>query len=278
MHVVVWSDPCEFLERCRERWLANEAEDIAFLRLTPERLDDEAVALTVEEESGAVRRTAVLRPSDQLLVSNGRPKDARLLTKWLVEQERLPPGLFGPATACQEIARGLETSTKARYTVAKELLHLHLETLVTPPSTSGSLREAAPSDAEQLVRHREQLQLELNTLRPFDSAASVAEDLQAGRLHVWQDDEGEVVSSVSLYPDRVEGSVYLDHVYTVEERRGRGFASALVHATCCKLVGQGLQARLSVDADNAPAIAVYRRMGFAVDTKMQNLRRMVEHR
>ena len=76
-------------------------------------------------------------------------------------------------------------------------------------------------------------------------------------------EDGRIVSMACRYLMLPEvgcvGSVYTDPLY-----RGRGYARAVTSAISADIVGSGALAMLHVEKDNAPAIRVYRKLGYQV--------------
>jgi ribosomal protein S18 acetylase RimI-like enzyme len=113
-----------------------------------------------------------------------------------------------------------------------------------------------PPAWEPLAAHL--LKLDAEALPGFIARASAHPLPQAGAL-LKQD--GEVVACGLLkLEDRHAG---LFAVHTAEPWRGRGFARAVVAALLAEARRRGAQtAYLQVTAENAPALALYRRFGF----------------
>jgi ribosomal protein S18 acetylase RimI-like enzyme len=68
---------------------------------------------------------------------------------------------------------------------------------------------------------------------------------------------------------RAPGWTEISAVCTVEEVRGRGLARQLVQKVLAGIRKRGEEAVLHVLSDNAPAIALYRSMGFTVRTEAE---------
>jgi ribosomal protein S18 acetylase RimI-like enzyme len=67
------------------------------------------------------------------------------------------------------------------------------------------------------------------------------------------------------------GVAAIGNIATRPALRGKGYAQRVTAALCTALLGDGLQVGLNVGADNAAAIAAYRRVGFDVLTAYDEL-------
>jgi ribosomal protein S18 acetylase RimI-like enzyme len=77
------------------------------------------------------------------------------------------------------------------------------------------------------------------------------------------DPQGQLVGSALAYPDEEKRWGIVDDVFVLPEWRGRGIAKRLVGEGIKCLREQGLEeARLDVVQSNAPAISLYRSMGY----------------
>ena len=270
--VRIWDDRESFIRTYSERWLANEAEDIAFLGLGSQSGTLDSLCISIHDEADRTLQTAFFTPQDQIIVSNAPNWAIDALCSHLASHEHEVLGIFAPAPTSQLMARALEKLTGMHYQLMKELYHLELHQLSTRHSTTGAFRVAENQDAEQLTAHREALQAESNTQRPFDSALSVTTDLQNDALYIWIDTDDRVVASASLYMDRTPRSAYINHVYVEPIYRRRGYASALVGELCQRVLEQGKVPRLAVDTDNHAAYQAYLKMGFMLAAQMENFR------
>ncbi len=69
------------------------------------------------------------------------------------------------------------------------------------------------------------------------------------------------VAGIHVYSPRY-GVAALGNITTLPTHRGRGYAGRATAALCSILTGEGLDVGLNVKADNAAALACYRRIGF----------------
>lgn len=127
------------------------------------------------------------------------------------------------------------------------------------------LRRAVPEDYERI--HESGAQLRLEELEedpriadPEGWTRRVEEECRDGSTHLWEDREGLCFrASISAWtPDAAQVS----GVYTPPARRNRGIARRGLSELCSRLLERSLAVCLFVNDFNAPALAVYRRIGF----------------
>jgi diamine N-acetyltransferase len=132
------------------------------------------------------------------------------------------------------------------------------------------LRRALPADAETVFA----------LLRQFYAFSGYALDEPAGRAalqrlladdslgRVWLvEDEGQVVGYVVLcfgYSIEFHGrDAFVDEVFLLDTHRGRGLGGRVIEAVVGECRDLGIEAlHLEAEHDNAPAIALYRKLGF----------------
>lgn len=95
---------------------------------------------------------------------------------------------------------------------------------------------------------------------PFGYAKRVEEECRDGYTHLWVDEEGLCFrASVSaLTPEAAQVS----GVFTPPTRRNRGLARRGLSELCSRLLERSAAVCLFVNDFNAPAISLYRRLGF----------------
>jgi ribosomal protein S18 acetylase RimI-like enzyme len=129
------------------------------------------------------------------------------------------------------------------------------------------LRRAGREDYDLLyssgaLLRLEELEEDPRLADPAGYAKRVEEECRDGFTHIWLDRVGLCFrSSVSaLTPEAAQVS----GVYTPPERRNRGYAKRGLAELCIRLLERSRAVCLFVNDFNAPAIAVYRRLGFDV--------------
>jgi ribosomal protein S18 acetylase RimI-like enzyme len=97
--------------------------------------------------------------------------------------------------------------------------------------------------------------------------------LPTGRFFGIRDARSGALASVAGVHavSRQFGVAAVGNIATRPALRGRGYAQRVTAALCTALVGDGLQVGLNVGADNAAAIAAYRRVGFDVLARYDEL-------
>lgn len=129
------------------------------------------------------------------------------------------------------------------------------------------VRTAAKSDYDLLYEsgallRAEELEEDPRVADPASYARRVEEECRDGSTHVWVDRHGLCfragVSAVTPDAAQVSG------VYTPTERRGRGFARRGLAELCARLFEHSRAVCLFVNDFNAPALAVYHRIGFEI--------------
>jgi predicted GNAT family acetyltransferase len=201
-----------------------------------------------------------LPPQPLLLTMADREVMAELADWCAVEDPRLPV-VNGPVPAVDEFARRWTERTGAAATVELGSRVFRLDQVTQPAPVSGGLRLARPDDVELLYAwvaafHRE--------AAPYEDAADlvayVDQKLAAGLLFVWQDGD----PATMLWTSRpAAGVVRISAVYTPPERRGHGYASALVAAVSQRQLDHGATACcLYTDLSNPTSNKIYQAIGY----------------
>ncbi|MBI1798768.1 MAG: GNAT family N-acetyltransferase [Candidatus Eisenbacteria bacterium] len=129
----------------------------------------------------------------------------------------------------------------------------------------AALRPARPEDYalvyETGARLRaEELEEDPRDIDPAAYARRVEEECREESTFVWR--EGDQLRFRASVSARTVDAVQISGVYTPPECRGRGFATRGVAELCRRLFPHSRAACLFVNGFNAPALAVYRKLGF----------------
>jgi predicted GNAT family acetyltransferase len=146
--------------------------------------------------------------------------------------------------------------------------------LVAPRPTAGALRRATKDDLDLAFAW-------FNAFHPAALAQSgrkesawsetftredVLQRLESGIVHFWIDEGVPKQMTMATLPSF--GVARVGMVYTPEESRGRGYASAAVHEVTRALLARGVRVCLAADKTNTTSNKIYEALGFRrlVDT------------
>ena len=136
---------------------------------------------------------------------------------------------------------------------------------LAPFERLAELRPARPADQDLVFVSGAQLRAEEldedpRVADPLAYSKRVEEECRDGYTRLWCDAEGLCFrASVSA---RTPDAAQVSGVYVPPERRGRGIARRGLSEMCARLLEESRAVCLFVNDFNAPAIAVYRRLGF----------------
>lgn len=150
--------------------------------------------------------------------------------------------------------------------ILRDQVYLSLPRKALPPfERLRELRPATPADFD-LVHgsgaqlRAEELEEDPRTSDPISYSRRVEEECRDGYTYLWVDAEGlRFRASVSA---RTGDAVQISGVYTPPSRRGRGYARRGLAEMCARLLARSGSACLFVNDFNAPALALYERLGF----------------
>jgi len=214
---------------------------------------------------GSLRAAAFVAGSGQLVVPHvPEPEDAWELARGLLGQVR-PARLVGERLACDALRDVLVPAvSRPRVLTRSRLYGLEPGDLRPQPGIPG-LRVAVSGDLSRVVplavaMHKEDLGEDPLRLDADAYVRHVGVRVASGR--VWVVEEADrLVFKVDLGTWCRHGA-QLEGVYTVLDRRGRGVATRALGALCARLLAEVPRVTLHVREDNAPAVAVYERLGF----------------
>jgi predicted GNAT family acetyltransferase len=126
-------------------------------------------------------------------------------------------------------------------------------------NVEGKLRQARAEERNLMILWITAFQREIG--EPADNIElRVDRAFAAGQLWVW--DRGKEAVSMTMGRDPVHSVVRLSGVYTPEEKRNHGYASACVYALSKILRDAGHRCILYTDLGNPTSNAIYQRIGY----------------
>jgi len=163
------------------------------------------------------------------------------------------------------------------FSFAREWLRLELDGLPPSGSTSDAvapgfrLRRARPDDAETIV------QLDAVAFpAPEGTAETVASDIKRHHMGVLEDvSTGRAAGFLEVHKNYAPAG-YVSNIALHPDFRRRGLGEAMMRWALAWFREQGLRsAALQVNTDNAPAIALYHKLGFVVSESGCDYRRPI---
>lgn len=171
------------------------------------------------------------------------------------------PGVFGPVDTADLLAQRWQHHTGQRAHPGRRQRRYTLTRLPETPTAPGRARPGAAVDADTVTAFTRRFAAEVGD--DADAAETITQALgalRAGHLFLW-DDAGPV-AMVRLAP-ATPTLWRVALVFTPAEHRRRGYAAALLAHRCAARLAAGARAlTLSTDRANAPANALYQRLGF----------------
>lgn len=175
--------------------------------------------------------------------------------------ERYPslPAVFGPERVAWAAGRTWADLRGLRANAATPHRMYRVDRVTAPAGVPGSMRRA--TERELPLAHAWGEAFADEAGRTFATTDEVRQRwIERRELHLWED--GEPVS-MAVTTGRTAHGVRIAYVYTPPERRGRGYASALVAALSQRELDGGARfCVLFTDLDNPTSNAIYLRVGY----------------
>lgn len=238
--------------------------------------------LVVRGEGGEVlgmgMRTAHFGPYPPYLLP--MPAEAAVtLARVLYERGEEVLGLNGALPATRLCAEELARLTGGTAEVRQHSRLFELGELVAPRPPPGELRPAVEDDVERALDwyHAFTRDADEQAGRSPGAPHDLGEDrdtmgrrIAAGRLWFWEDETGEPVHLTGANPPAF-GVARIGPVYTPQEHRARGYASAAVAEVSARIVADGSRACLFTDQANPTSNKIYEALGYRPVVDMANL-------
>ena len=206
------------------------------------------------------RALAMQHGLNALLVELSDAPAVRAIAHALADLDHDIPGVEGGEAACAAFAEVWSRRTGRVAADRVKLRHHVLEAVsdIAPPP--GRMRAATAEDHAWLVRALDAFVDEAKVPPPPQGTARAVEQrLADDRYRVW--DDGAVVSFLGA--NVVEGYGRIGPVFTPADRRGRGYATALVAEASRELLARGARfVSLTTDRANPVSNAIYARVGY----------------
>lgn len=265
MHLVRPSTLQEWSDLAAAFLLAQEAEHGLMLGLAARPAPPGSYWSLVMDDTEVV--LAALRTRELLLLS----REARPGAAALVAADTDPAGVLGPLDVVDAFTLAAGGTWRKGYSQ-----RVHELRRVTPARpVQGRRRVATAPDRDVLTAWFRAFAAEaLGQVMTRETAESDVESRIAGRtLHVWDVDGLPVACAAQAGP--TPHAIRVNAVYTPPERRGHGYASALVADLSQHLLDAGHDfVFLYTDLANPTSNAIYRRIGYTPVADAQEMWRV----
>lgn len=263
--LILPADAAGFLELCEGFLLAAEAEYNLMIGIArdalarPERNATPpffAVALLGDSVAGA----AIHTPPYPLAITAFPTSGMERLAECLIDRNREPAGVVGPATDAEGFAGVYCTAAGDRSCrVEKKMRIYRLDRVVHPPPCGGCLRAAVTGDLALAAEWTRRFHNEVRE-KGVDHEAVARNAIADGRLFFWKTDRPV---SMGAWVRDTGNARAVGLVYTPQEERNRGYASACVAALCGEALSRGSSfCVLYADLANPTTNRIYQKIGF----------------
>jgi hypothetical protein len=183
------------------------------------------------------------------------------------------PGVFGPTAEVEAFAASWTAFRGGRARVIQRNRVYRLDRVEAVPQAPGAPRRAGPDDLARLTAWLGAFQAEALPEEPVDAEATARRWLEAPERQVWLWEDGGAPVSMVGAGSPTRNGVRIGAVYTPPDRRGRGYASALVAHVSAALLAAGRRfCTLYTDLDNPTSNRLYRRIGYRPVVDVRHLR------
>lgn len=209
---------------------------------------------------GEIRGCALQTPPRNLVISDLDRDAAVALATFLSRQEARFPAVHGPALGASAFAEAWAEKQPVTSRRELDLRLFSLNRVKLRPNVPGLMRLARPRDEHLVIRWFRAFHGEAIPRDPVDPASVARRALDGGRVFVW-DHDGPV--SLAAVGRELRTSASIGPVYTPPERRGSGYATALVSCLSQYVLDAGKRyACLFTDLANPVSNRIYPRIGY----------------
>jgi uncharacterized protein len=207
-----------------------------------------------------------MTPRHALVVSAGDPEAIPHLVEALRRAGVTLPGVSGLEPMAERFAASWRGRGGAGAEPALRMILYRSDRITAPRNVHGELRPAAAGDCDWLAewQHRFAEQASLSAAeQAADMRPVVAARIARGEMHFWAVG-GRPVASVAFVPTTPAGDAgRINAVFTLEEERGKGYASACVGALSQRLLDRGWRyCLIFADRANPTTTRIYPRLGY----------------
>lgn len=179
----------------------------------------------------------------------------------LKEKHYTVPGIVSREPVALAFAEQMKSRTGQAFSTAMQMRLYALSSVDLPTRQTGFLRIATEADLDTVVDWTIEFQREALPHEPASSPReTILKRIQREEFALW-DDDGPV--SMVARARATRSVITVNYVYTPQELRGHGYATACVAAFSERLLGEGFrQCILFTDLANPTSNSIYQKMGY----------------
>lgn len=260
IEVVAQPGAAAFLDRAESWLLLDEAQYNLHVSLAYACREDSAVApealFATVEQSGAVVGCVIRTPPHKLLVTEMPIEAASEVAHTAAARYGEIPAVLGPETIAVAVADAWTTIRGGSLRRGMHHRIYRLDEVKAVTDVAGSARAATRDDLELLSRWGQGFGRDVGPGFAL-GAESILRMIDQGQMFIW-DDDAPVAMAVAR--GGTPNGCRVGYVYTPDDRRKRGYASALVAAVSQRMLDSGLTfCILYTDLSNPTSNAIYQR-------------------
>lgn len=265
LKIIVHPDAERFLARA-EQWLSDREDRYNLLLGIARQLVEDAPyaehrpLLATVERAGAVAGCVFRTPPHKLGLTEMPLNAVPQVVRMVADRYDQIPAVLGPESVAAAFARRW-SKVRCVYPAVGMRQRIYRLSQLSPHARNaqGRMRTAEPGDLAILSQWIASFSEETGTAtRRAEEMTALLIDHEA--LVVWDDDGPASMAGTQGFTPR---GVRISYVYTPPARRGRGYATSLVHALSHRMLGEGRDfCVLYTDLANTTSNAMYRRLGY----------------
>jgi predicted GNAT family acetyltransferase len=218
----------------------------------------------VKEQDKAVYAFLQTPPHNWILpdVEGASPDLATLIAKYLYNNESEVPGVIGPDHLATAFTKEWEKLTGKRGSVHMRQLIYQLDKVNSIDTAEGTLEKATKNNKAQVTKWLRQFGEEVNEPMEWERADELAKRfVETGSVYLWKVN-GVPVSMVNR-SRKTKNGVTINGVYTPDEHKRKGYATAAVSEFSTLLLHKGFKfCSLYTDLDNPTSNNIYKNIGY----------------
>jgi predicted GNAT family acetyltransferase len=217
--------------------------------------------LLVVREGPEPVAVATMTPPRHLMMTAAPPTAVRAIVDYLRAQQIAVPGIGAPTAAAATFARHWCAGTAVTPREHVRYMTFELTEVTPPPPASGAMRRAEQRDVDLLGDWVQAFREEIGEGHLGGSRELAVDRVRDGEMWLWEDAGESVAMAGAIAPTR--NGIRIVLVYTLPQRRGRGYASNLVAALSQRQFDAGRKfCFLNTDVGNPTSNKIYRAMGY----------------